>query len=149
MFECVFEQPLGIASIIVLLFLTVQMVITFSVTGNRSYMLSDTFSVGDAKFQNLYNIIKKVSKRNIFTTDQSFQNHYKKIASHDVHILFEIGQYNANIPKNQNESMGLFMNKSVALLEFYWDKNKTFNMIHFGLRKKLNIRNGMQRMIPK
>lgn len=32
--------------------------------------------------------------------------------------------------------MGLFMNKSVALLEFYWDKNKTFNMIHFGLRKK-------------
>lgn len=55
--------------------------------------------------------IKKVSKRNIFTTDQSFQNHYKKIASHDVHILFEIGQYNANIPKNQNESMGLFMNK--------------------------------------
>ena len=105
LFECVFEQPLGIASIIVLLFLTVQMVITFSVTGNRSYMLSDTFSVGDAKFQNLYNIIKKVSKRNIFTTDQSFQNHYKKIASHDVHILFEIGQYNANIPKNQNESI--------------------------------------------
>ena len=59
LFECVFKQPLGMASIIVLLFLTVQMVITFSVTGNRSYMLSDTFSVGDAKFQNLYNIIKK------------------------------------------------------------------------------------------
>ena len=78
------------------------MVITFSVTGNRSYMLSDTFSVGDAKFQNLYNIIKKVSKRNIFTTDQSFQNHYKKIARHDVHILFEIGQSKASIPKKQN-----------------------------------------------
>lgn len=149
LFECVFEQPLGIASIIVLLFLTVQMVITFSVTGNRSYMLSDTFSVGDAKFQNLYNIIKKVSKRNIFTTDQSFQNHYKKIASHDVHILFEIGQYNANIPKNQNESMGLFIINPLRSWNFIGTKNKTFNMIHFGLRKKLNIRNGMQRMIPK
>ena len=136
LFECVFEQPLGIASIIVLLFLTVQMVITFSVTGNRSYMLSDTFSVGDAKFQNLYNIIKKVSKRNIFTTDQSFQNHYKKIASHDVHILFEIGQYNANIPKNQNESMGLFMNKSVALLEFYWDKKQNIQYDSLWFEKK-------------
>lgn len=136
LFECVFKQPLGMASIIVLLFLTVQMVITFSVTGNRSYMLSDTFSVGDAKFQNLYNIIKKVSKRNIFTTDQSFQNHYKKIASHDVYILFEIGQYNANIPKNQNESMGLFMNKSVALLEFYWDKKQNIQYDSLCFEKK-------------
>lgn len=136
LFECVFKQPLGMASIIVLLFLTVQMVITFSVTGNRSYMLSDTFSVGDAKFQNLYNIIKKVSKRNIFTTDQSFQNHYKKIASHDVYILFEIGQYNANIPKNQNESMGLFMNKSVALLEFYWDKKQNIQYDSLWFEKK-------------
>lgn len=55
LFECVFEQPLGIASIIVLLFLTVQMVITFSVTGNRSYMLSDTFSVGDWYGRNNHN----------------------------------------------------------------------------------------------
>lgn len=134
LFKCAFELDLGIASLVGLLFLTVRVVITFSMTGNRSYVLSDSFSIADTEFRNLYNTIKHVSKRNLFTKDKNFQNHYRRIANNSISVLLEVSQYNADIPINQNGSMLSFMEKNVALIKTYWEGKSSipYDSLWFG-----------------
>lgn len=131
--ECCLEFKLSIASVTGMLFLTVYTVVAFSVTGNRSYFLSDTFSIAELKFYDLINTIGKLTKRNILTSDPSFQNHYRKIADNDIAILSEIGKYNFNIPMNQNAAMLSFMERVLAIVEKYWESrnNIPFDSLWF------------------
>ena len=132
--KCVVEFNLGVASLIGLLFLTVHVVITFSMVGNRSYVLSDSFSIADSEFRSLNNTIKHVSKRNLLTKDKNFQNHYRRIASNAISVLLEISTYNANIPINQNGSMLSFMEKNIVLIETYWESKSSipYDSLWFG-----------------
>lgn len=136
LFECAIDRNLCLASMVGLLFLTIRVVVTFSMAGNRSYALSDTFTIADLKFSDLYNTVKKVSKSSFFSADINFQNHYCKLANKDITTLSEIGQYNSNIPKNQNGTMLSFMGRILALIALYWEEKKQIPYDSFWFDKK-------------
>lgn len=89
-----FGRLIGISfsyvSIIALLFLTIRMIITFSITGNRMYQLSNTFNISDNLYPEIYSAIRKISANNHFSNDPNFQNHYQKICTKQFKILQDI-----------------------------------------------------------
>lgn len=75
--ECIIGTQLYWGNILVLLFLTIRMVITFSITGNRTYILSDTFRIADQHYARMGASLKKISNQKFFARDINFQNHFQ------------------------------------------------------------------------
>lgn len=61
LFGCLIGISFSYVSIIALLFLTIRMIITFSITGNRMYQLSNTFNISDNLYPEIYSAIRKIS----------------------------------------------------------------------------------------
>lgn len=118
--ECIIGTQLYWGNILVLLFLTIRMVITFSITGNRTYILSDTFRIADQHYARMGASLKKISNQKFFARDINFQNHFQKLCNKDLSTLLEIAKYNKDIPKNQNPAMCEFMINNLLLVDYYW-----------------------------
>lgn len=118
--ECIIGVQLYWTNIIVLLFLTVHMVVAFSIAGNRTYVLSDTFQIADRHYARIVDSLKKISNQRFFARDINFQNHFQKLCSSDLSTLLDIAKYNKNIPKNQNPAMCEFMINNLQLVDYYW-----------------------------
>jgi len=123
LFGCLLEIPFSYASILALLFLTIRVVITFSITGNRTYQLANTFNISDNIYPEVCSAVRKAATKNSFSNDPSFQNHYQKICAKKFEILKDIATYNRDNPANQNSAMLSFMNRNLALIGVYW-KNR-------------------------
>ena len=107
-------------SLIILCFLTIRLIVTFSVAGSRTYILSDTFRIADIRYTSIDNLIKRISKRNVISNDESFQYHLQKVCAADISALMDIATYNLDIPKNQNSSMQKFMSDNLKMIGMYW-----------------------------
>jgi len=107
-------------TVLSLLFLIIRLVVTFSKTGNRSYILSDTFRLADQAYIQIGQMIKRVSKGDMFSKNVSFQNHFAKVSGHALTMLMEIANYNITIPKTQNSAMVSFMTSNLKILLYYW-----------------------------
>ena len=118
--ECIIGIQLYWGNILVLLFLTIRMVITFSITGNRTYVLSDTFRIADRHYAGIVASLKKISNQRFFSRDINFQNHFQKLCNSDLSTLLDIAKYNMDIPKNQNPAMCEFMINNLLLVDCYW-----------------------------
>lgn len=118
--ECIVGTQLYWGIILVLLFLTIRMVITFSITGNRTYILSDTFRIADQHYARIVASLKKISNQKFFARDINFQNHFQKLCNKDLTTLLEIAKYNKDIPKSQNPAMREFMICNLLLVDYYW-----------------------------
>lgn len=94
LFGCLIGISFSYVSIIALLFLTIRMIITFSITGNRMYQLSNTFNISDNLYPEIYSALRKISANNHFSNDPNFQNHYQKICTKQFKILQDIAAYN-------------------------------------------------------
>lgn len=121
LFRCSIDNDIYLVSLGVVLFMMIRVVITFSLAGNRPYVISDCFAIADIKFHDLFNTVQKVSGVNLFSNDISFQNHYNKLANRDMGVLSEIGQYNLSIPKSQNSAIALFMSEICTQIGIYWE----------------------------
>ena len=124
LFGCLLEVPFSYVSILVLLFLTVRMVITFSIAGNRTYQLANTFNISDNIYPEVYSAIQKAVAKDSFSNDPNFQNHYQKICAKKFGILKDIAIYNRDNPANQNPAMLSFMNRNLALMGVYWENRE-------------------------
>lgn len=118
--ECIIGTQLYWGTIFVVLFLTIRMVITFSITGNRTYVLSDTFRIADPHYIRIGASLKKISNQRFFARDINFQLHFQKLCSNDLSTLLDIAKYNKDIPKNQNPAMCEFMTNNLLLVGYYW-----------------------------
>ena len=129
LFGCLIGISFSYVSIIALLFLTIRMIITFSITGNRMYQLSNTFNISDNLYPEIYSALRKISANNHFSNDPNFQNHYQKICTKQFKILQDIAAYNKDNPINQNPAMLSFINNNLALISVYWGvKEKILEM---------------------
>lgn len=126
--ECIAEVKLYWISILALLFLTLRMVITFSITGNRAYALSDTFQIANLHYTKIGTCLRKISNQKFFSQDINFQNHLQKITSVSISTLLDIAKYNKDIPKAQNAAMLEFMYSNLRIIGLYWRIKST---IHF------------------
>lgn len=119
------KMPVTWGSLCFIAFLTIRMIVTFSVSGTRTYILSDTFRIADIHSNNITNSIRKLSKTNSITSDISFQSHLQKLCAKDISVLSEIANFNVDIPESQNPSMGEFMETNLVLLGRYWQIKNT------------------------
>lgn len=120
LFECIIGIKLCLVSIFTLLFLTIHMVVTFSITGNRTYTLSDTFQMANPHYVRIGTSIKKISNQRFFSRDINFQNHFQKICGYNLSALLDIAKYSRDIPKTQNIAMQEFMVNNLLLIGSYW-----------------------------
>lgn len=117
---CIAGIPVTWMSLCILAVLTVKTVVVFSVSGTRTYILSDTFRVGDTHTNRINNALRKLSKKTFITSDISFQHHIQKVCENDISVLFEIAKFNLDIPATQNSSMCEFMGNNLVLIGKYW-----------------------------
>lgn len=122
---CIAEISVTWVSLSIISLLTIRMVVVFSISGTRTYILSDTFRIADIHTNNIDNAIRKISKRDAITSDISFQHHIQKVCEKDISILSEIAQYNLDIPATQNSSMCEFMDNNLILMGRYWKIKNT------------------------
>lgn len=116
----------GIVLIFSLIFATIYIIIAFSINGNRSLYLSNTFIVSRLVYFRINNIFDKLSSKKMYKSEKSIQNHLKKVSAKELDNLREIANYNMNIPSSQNAYMRDFICSNLELLTKY-------------LRVKLNI----------
>lgn len=117
---CIAKIPLTWISLSIIAMLTIRVVIVFSISGTRTYVLSDTFRIADIHTNRINNALRKISKKNTITSDISFQHHIQKVCEKDISVLSEIAQYNLDIPATQNSSMYEFMENNLILIGRYW-----------------------------
>lgn len=117
---CIAQIPLTWASLSIIALLTVRVVIVFSISGTRTYILSDTFRIADIHTNRINNALRKISNKNAITSDISFQYHIQKVCEKDISVLSEIATYNLDIPVTQNSSVYEFMENNLILIGRYW-----------------------------
>lgn len=110
----------GLLSGSFLIFLSLLVVISFGITGNRIYQLSDVFRVADDVHIILKRIITKQLKREIYISDANYQNHFMKITSDKIELLKAIQKYGCNPELADSSSVLEFMCSNLALMEQYW-----------------------------
>lgn len=110
-----------IVTIVVMFILTARLIITYSLAGNRTYLLSDTYKIADSIYRSINSNIRKTSKSGFITKDISFQNHYQKTCFRNISVLEDIARYNQDNPSNQNEAMMKFMERNIQLVITYWE----------------------------
>lgn len=120
LFGCIIKIDFSICSIVLLLFLTLRMVIAFSITGNRTYTLSNTFQLANFHYLRIETILRKVTNRNCFSKDANFQNHFQKLCGYHLSALSDISKYGRDIPKTQNSAMQKFIVHNLSLIDGYW-----------------------------
>lgn len=117
---CIAEVSVTWVSLGSIALLTIRMVVVFSVSGARTYILSDTFRIADIHTNNINNAIRKIARKNAITSDISFQHHIQKVCEKDISVLSDIAKYNLDIPATQNPSMCEFMDNNLILIGRYW-----------------------------
>ena len=124
---CIAEVSLTWVSLSILALLTIRMVVVFSISGTRTYNLSDTFRIADIHTNSINDAIRRISKKTTITSDISFQHHIQKTCEKDISVLSEIAKYNLDIPTTQNPSMLQFMENNLILIARYWKIKTTIS----------------------
>lgn len=110
----------GLLSGSFLIFWSLLVVISFGITGNRIYQLSDVFRVADDAYIFLERIVTKQLKREIYISDANYQNHFMKITSDKIELLKAIQKYGCNTELADTSSVLEFMCSNLVLMEQYW-----------------------------
>lgn len=113
---------------------SIAVIVSYSITGNRAYQLSDVYSVADDSNRILYRIITRRLNKRIFVTDANFQNHFMKVAEKSIDILKAIQKFGETDSKKDYTSMMEFMCKNLAIVAVYWKDKKTINRMSMWFR---------------
>ena len=120
----VFEPPISWITVTITIMWSIMVIIAYSLAGNRTYKLSDIYSVADDSFRVLYKIINRDLKSRMLSNDMSFQHYYQNKAEKELCLLETISAYGFNVETNDNSSLFEFMGQNIALISSYWDTKK-------------------------
>ena len=128
-FTVIFEALLGLNigwfTVIAVTFWAIYVLVSYSIAGNRAYQLSDIYRLADDSYRDLYKIINNGFKRDLFSTDVNFQNHYLKEAEKKTDLLKAIQKYGVNENHGDNGTMVEFVCKNILLIGEYWKRKTT------------------------
>lgn len=118
--ECVVVRCPYYVSMIAWLLLLIWAVITFGVTRNRTYVLSDSYSLSENVYPLISSAMKKTAKHSYVGEDARFQNQSQLFTIKQLDILKEIAIFNQNNTGNNNSAMIYFMIENIKILQQYW-----------------------------
>ena len=118
--ELLMGYDVGWVSAGTLIIWSIVVVISFGITGNRTYQLSDVFRVSDDAYIALGRVITKSLNRELYASDANYQNHFCKIVSDRIELLKVIQKYGCNPDSADSSSILNFMCTNLDLIEQYW-----------------------------
>ncbi len=138
--ELLMNYDVGWLSAAVLIIWSILVVISFGITGNRIYQLSDVFRVSDGAHMVLRRVITKSLNRELYASDANYQNHFCKIASDRIELLKVIQKYGCNPESIDNTSVLNFMCTNLGLIEQYWRIKRNISRDSLWFRRKGSYR---------
>lgn len=118
--ELLMELKVGWISGGALIIWSILVVISFGITGNRIYQLSDVFRISDDAVIILERVISKYINRGLYAMDDNYQNHFCKVATEKIELLKTIQEYGCDSKLPTNSSILNFMCTNLELIEQYW-----------------------------
>ena len=122
---CIAKIEFSCVTVILLLLLTVRMIVTFSISGNRAYDLSNTYRIADVIYPDILHVIDKLTKRTVIDGDKKFQGHYREICYGYLGALKDIAVYNKSNAENQTAPIITFLKNNLTIL-FAYAKKKPY-----------------------
>lgn len=122
---CIAEIDFSFITVILILLLTIRTIITFSISGNRAYDLSNTYRIADAVYPDILYVMDKLTKRTHIDGDKNFQYHYRRMCIDYLRILRDIAIYNKPNSENQTAPIITFLKNNLTVL-FVYIKEKSY-----------------------
>ena len=116
---CILKVDFSFVSIVLLLILTIRTIITFSISGNRAYDLSNTYRIADVVYPDIFYVLKKLTKRKGIDSDKSFQKHYRNLCANYIEVLKDIAVYNKSNFDHQTAPVITFLKRNLTVLFEY------------------------------
>lgn len=135
--ECIFHINISYISLVAVLTLTIRIIVSFSIAGNRTNMLSNTYQISESIYSEIVSALKYVSGKKIYASDKNFQNHFQKICTNNLNDIKDISRFNKDNPSNQNAATFSFMYQNITLLEYYWSIKKKIRYDSLWYRDKV------------
>lgn len=111
---------LGWCTAVAIILWSIIVIISYSIAGNRAYQLADIYAIADDSYKSLDRVVSTHLKKDLFSSDPNFQNHFLKVCLRQIELRKEILQYGKQASKNYNASMVKFMGQNLLLVEEYW-----------------------------
>lgn len=118
--ECVFQSDTSLFSMVFLLLYSIRIIVVFSIAGNRSNTLSNTYQISESLYADIESAFRYISSKRFQASDKSFQQHYQRICIERLKDLKDIAVFNKANPANQNAAMLWFMCDNLSLVRDYW-----------------------------
>lgn len=119
--ESLLEFEIGWFTVISIILWSIIVIISYSLAGNRAYQLADIYAVADDSYNFIHKVVSIYLKKDFFSLDLNFQNHFLRICLKKIEFRKEILQYGKHAPRNYNASMLKFMQQNLILIEKYWE----------------------------
>lgn len=133
---CILKIDFSGFTLCLLLYLTIRTTVTFSISGNRAYELSNTYRISDVLYPDLLHTIDKLSEREGINGDKSFQKHHRDVCIGFIKTLKEIAIYNKSNSANQTSPIITFLKNNIAVLFAYIKKKPTIPYDSFWFTEK-------------
>ena len=134
--ELLMELEVGWISGGALIIWSILVVISFGITGNRIYQLSDVFRISDDAVIILGRVISKYINRGLYAMDDNYQNHFCKVATEKIELLKTIQEYGCDSKLPTNSSILNFMCTNLGLIEQYWLTKRDISKDSLWFRRK-------------
>lgn len=134
--ELLMELKVGWISGGALIIWSILVVISFGITGNRIYQLSDVFRISDDAVIILERMISKYINRGLYAMDDNYQNHFCKVATEKIELLKTIQEYGCDSKLPTNSSILNFMCTNLGLIEQYWLTKRDISKDSLWFRRK-------------
>jgi hypothetical protein len=123
----------SIFAALVICFMTIRIVCTFSLLGKRAFQFSDFFAIADTIYKPIRENIKNATIYGFFHTDRSFQNHYYERTNNNLNLLDSLASIGMEENQIKKKSISDFMKKNLVLLQIYTENKKYmhFNSLWF------------------
>ena len=118
--EILFNTRICWATAITILIWSIMVIVSYCLAGNRTYQLSNIYSVADDTYRSIDRTIHKGLASQKWSSDINFQNHFLKITEKDLELLYSIQTYGSKSSVNDYSPLYSFMRKNLACIYSYW-----------------------------
>lgn len=110
----------GIITLSFWIIYSVRIVLTYSLSGNRSYELTDSFILVNNIYKTFDKIFRRVSSKRKIFSDNGVHYYLQKKATRQLSYINDISQFNINSSKIKGQLVNNFISANFVLIKNYW-----------------------------
>lgn len=118
--KILFNTRISWITAISILLWSITVIVSYCLAGNRTYQLSNIYSVADDTHRSIDRTICKGLASQLWSSDINFQNHFLKKTETDIELLYLIQIFGSKNTANDYSPLYSFMCKNLVLIASYW-----------------------------